>query len=68
MTQQTKFSVGNLVQIVDPDEHPSEWATFIITDYRNNFYLLSGIDKSPCEVFWATGNEICLPTLDSKNL
>ena len=64
MTQQTKFSVGNLVQIVDLDEHPSEWATFVITDYRNNFYLLSGIDKSPCEVFWAMSNEICLARLN----
>ena len=68
MTHQTNFSVGNLVQIIDHDEHPSEWGTFIITDYRNNFYLLSGIDKSPCEVFWAMSNEICLPKLDSKNL
>ena len=30
MTQQTNFSVGNLVQIIDPAEHPSEWATFVI--------------------------------------
>ncbi len=28
MTHQTNFSVGNLVQIIDPDEHPTEWATF----------------------------------------
>ena len=60
MIHQSKFSIGSTVQIIDHDEHPSEWATFVITDYRNNFYLLSGIDKSPCEVFWAMSNEICL--------
>ena len=67
MTHQSIFSIGDNVQVIDHDEHPSEWARFVITDYRNNFYLLSGIDKSPCEVFWAMSNEICLPTLNSKN-
>ena len=67
MTNQTEFSIGNTVQIIDHDEHPSEWATFVITDYRNNFYLLSGVNQSTYEVFWAMSNEICLVTLDSKN-
>ena len=67
MTHQSEFSIGNTVQIIDHDEHPSEWATFVITDYRNNFYLLSGVNQSTYEVFWATGNEICLVTLNLKN-
>ena len=67
MIHQSEFSIGNTVQVIDHDEHPSEWATFVITDYRNNFYLLSGIDKSPCEVFWAMSNEICLVRLRSEN-
>ncbi len=67
MTHQSKFSIGDNVQIIDHDEHPSEWATFVITDYRNNFYLLSGVDKSPCEVFWVTSYEICPVPLKSKN-
>ena len=67
MIHQSEFSIGNTVQVIDDDEHPSEWATFVITDYRNNFYLLSGVNESTYEVFWAIGNEICLATLDSKN-
>ncbi len=60
MTQQTKFSVGNLVQIVDPDENPYEWATFVITEIQSFRYSLSAKDKRLCEPLWVTSNEITL--------
>ncbi len=60
MTNQTKFSVGNLVQIVDPAEHPSEWATFVIIQRLFDSYLLTTPDKFSSEPIWVKSNEICL--------
>ena len=60
MTNQTEFSIGNLVQIVDPDEHPSEWATFVIIHRFFNCYLLSPLDKFSLEPIWVKSNEIYL--------
>ena len=58
MTNQANFSVGNLVKIVDPAEHPSEWATFVITDIKSSRYSLAAKDKRLCEPLWVASDEI----------
>ncbi len=67
MIHQSKFSIGDNVQVIDPEEKPSEWASFVITHFDSGCYLLSGLDKSTYEPFWVTSYEICLVTLNSKN-
>ena len=67
MTHQSKFSIGNTVQIIDHDESCYEWATFVITNFDSGCYLLSGLDKPTYEPLWVTSYEICLVTLESKN-
>ncbi len=66
MIQQTKFSIGDNVQVIDYEETYSEWATFVITDSNSGCYLLSGLDKSTYEPFWVTSYEICPVTLNSE--
>ena len=66
MIQQSTFSIGDNVQIIDYEEHPSEWAKFIITNFDSGCYLLSGLDKSTYEPFWATSYEICPVKLNSE--
>ena len=66
MTNQTEFSIGNTVQIIDPEESSYEWATFVITNFDSDCYLLSGLDKSTYEPLWVTSYEICPVRLQSK--
>ncbi len=40
MTQKLRFSLGNKVAIIDPDEPTSEWAEFIIVCRLFHFYRL----------------------------
>ena len=61
-----KFFIGDNVQVIDPEEKPSEWATFVITHFDSGCYLLSGLDKSTYEPFWVTTYEICPITLNSE--
>ena len=65
MTQQSKLSIGDIVQIIDHDEIPSEWATFVITDIQSFRYCLSAKNKSPYEPLWVESNEIT-PIKSSK--
>ncbi len=60
MTLPTNFSLGDIVQVIDPQEAPSEWATFTIIEKFSNSYLLSPPDKFCYEPLWVTDNEICL--------
>ena len=60
MTSKHKFHLGDNVQIIDPEEPPSEWSTFTIIETLSDSYLLSPPDNFTYEPFWVTANEICL--------
>ena len=60
MTHQSIFFIGNLVQVIDHDEQPSERATFVITDIQSSRYSLAAQDKRLYEPLWVRGNEIIL--------
>ena len=67
MSQQTKFSIGDNVQIIDYEEHPSEWAKFVITDIQSSRYCLVAKDQhETCDPLWVTSYEICPVTLNSE--
>ncbi len=60
MTHQSKFSIGDNVQILDLDEQPLERAIFVIS-YRFLFlYRLSRVNSTSHFSFWVRGNEITL--------
>ncbi len=71
MIHQSTFSIGDNVKVIDPQEMPSEWATFVIIDSQidshSHRYCLVPQDKYPYEYLWATADEICPITLFSKN-
>ncbi len=67
MTHQTNFSVGNLVQIVDPDEHPTEWATFVIANIESSRHSLTAKDKRLCEPLWVSSDEIILASSENNS-
>ena len=60
MTLSTTFDLGDLVQIIDPEEPPSEWATFTIIEKFSDSYQLSPTDKFTYEPLWVRANEIAL--------
>ena len=60
MTQQSKLSIGDIVQIIDSEESSVERAKFMITNSNSGCYLLSGLDKSTYEPLWVTSYEIKL--------
>ena len=64
MTTKSKFLVGNTVQVIDPEEITSEWATFTIINKQADRYLLKPTDKSTYdEPLWVLPEEICPTTL-----
>ena len=67
MTHQTNFSVGNLVKIVDPAEHPSEWAIFVIANIESSRHSLTAKDKRLCEPLWVTSDEIILASSENNS-
>lgn len=66
MTHQTKFSIGDNVQILDAAEHSSEWATFVISYKFLSFYRLSRVNSSNHISFWVNKKEIT-PIKSSKS-
>ena len=55
MTTKSTFAVGNTVQIIDRQEEPAEWASFIIIGEEVGPYLLKPIrdrlsKMSTCQV------------------
>ncbi len=60
MTSPTTFSLGDTVSVIDPDEPPSEWATFKIIEKFSDSYQLSPTDKFCYEPLWVRANEIAL--------
>lgn len=64
MTTQSIFAPGNTVQVIDPEEITSEWATFTIIAQELNQYLLKPTNKSTYdEPLWVLPEEICPTTL-----
>ena len=64
MTTQSTFAVGNTVQIIDREENPAEWASFIIIGEEVGHYLLKPVNKSIYdEPLWVVPEEICLVNL-----
>ncbi|MDJ0536800.1 MAG: hypothetical protein QNJ70_30660 [Xenococcaceae cyanobacterium MO_207.B15] len=58
MTRNPRFSLGNKVAIIDPDEITSEWAEFVIVYRLFHFYRL--YSKSTGHRFWVKSSDICL--------
>ena len=69
MIQQSKFSIGDNVQIIDPEEKPSEWATFVITDIQSSRYCLAPKDKYRTydKALWVDKHQITLISSESKS-
>ena len=63
MTTKSIFAPGQTVQIIDPEEITSEWATFIIEAQKRHQYLLKPINKLAYEPLWVLPEEICPTTL-----
>ena len=64
MTTKSIFAPGQTVQVIDPEEITSEWATFIIIDKEADRYLLKPTNKSTYdEPLWVLPEEICPTTL-----
>jgi len=58
-TPQSTFTVGNTVQIIDRQEEPAEWASFVIIDEEVGHYLLKPVNKSIYdEPLWVVPEEI----------
>ena len=68
MIPKTTFSLGDTVSVIDPDEPPSEWATFTIIEKFSNSYRLSPLDKFTYEPLWVTAKEIALTQVKSEKL
>ena len=66
MTLPTNFALGDIVKVIDPQEPPSEWATFTIIEKFSNSYRLSPLDKFTYEPLWVTANEISLTQLKKE--
>ena len=58
MARNSRFSLGNKVAIIDPDELSEEWAEFIIVYRLFHFYRL--YSKSTGHRFWVKSADICL--------
>ncbi len=58
MTTKSTFAVGNTVRVIDPEEKPAEWASFIIIDEEVGHYLLKPPGKSAYEPLWVVPEEI----------
>ena len=58
MRLQPTFNVGNTVQIIDREEDPAEWATFVIVDEEVGHYLLKPLNKLAYEPLWVVPEEI----------
>lgn len=58
---ESRFSVGDTVRVIDPEESPLEWAIFIISYIENEYCLLTAPDgKKPLELFWVENEQITL--------
>ena len=68
MIQQSTFSIGDNVQVIDPEEKPSEWASFVITDIQSSLYCLVAKDQhKTCDPLWVKKHEITLISSKSKS-
>ncbi len=68
MTLPTNFALGDIVQVIDPQEAPSEWVIFTIIEILSDSYRLSPTDKFCYEPLWVTDNEIALTQVTSEKL
>ena len=57
-TSQQEFIIGDLVTVIDPEESPSEWATFCIIAKEIGHYRLKPPDKGAYKPFWVVPQEI----------